>query len=90
MDQVTASFIGTLAYGRLALLMLFVANLGAWLMHDAAAGLWGLLSAIGATTLAYASQSAFTANNQELGRRVMLASIAVAFLSAVFLIQSGN
>lgn len=90
MDPGVASFNGTLAFSRLALAMLFVANLGAWLLHDAAAGLWGTLASIGACAIASAAQAAYTAQSHETGRRMQLASWVAGFVSACFLIASGG
>ena len=90
MDPNVASFNATLAFARLALGMLFLANLGGWLLHDAAPCLWGLLAVIGATALSYSAQTAYTVSNDRLGLRLQYVAIALAFFSAVLLIQAGT
>ena len=88
-DLQTASFCGTLAYGRLVLAMLFVANLFAWGMFGGIAAKAGVALAIAATAAAYFSQMLHTADNVRLGLTVQLGSTLAAVASGIALLAAG-
>lgn len=86
MDPTVASFLGTLAYGRQVLWMLFIVNLVGWQMQGLPSCAWGVIAAIAATTAAYASQMLLTEDRIEIKRAglwAMLASIMLGVVSGL-------
>ena len=81
----TASFLGTLAFARLALAMLFVAGFVGWGWHGvpASAYLWVIV----ATAFAYVAQQLFTLGANIPG--AMLQVIAVGCAAVSFITLAG-
>lgn len=84
-----ASFAGTLAFGRLALAMLFAANGLAYLVSNGAKGSAGVALAIISAALSYAAQELYTRGCDRSGMVVHATVLVSAIASGAYFVMGG-
>lgn len=77
------SFAGSLAYGRLALALVFALNALIYFVGAGQPGIAGMFLAVLATGLAYGSQALFTCGANKHGIGLMAGSVITAIASGV-------
>jgi hypothetical protein len=79
-----ASFVGTLALGRLCIALVFAANLVLYLATQGHAGRWGVILALLAAGVAYAAQTVYTYSGRPiLGLALQAVTVGLAVAAGV-------